>query len=906
MAPRGARRENMGPSSTTWPRSSNVKGGGVAMARVDNGSRERLRHLLQHGHGDDPDLFRAAPDGVAALVPSGWLWRPDAPRHRSTQYGLADPRAYTCVRAGSDDLRPLLRSSESALSSGASPTSTDDDQVREYVRCSVDVTMKGGTTSGVVYPLAVCEIARRAVLRNIGGSSAGAIAAAGAAAAELGRASLLDRPDPVSRSAAEIEQGRVRTGFAGLADVAGWLAEVDCTDDKERHRLGQLFRPAEPTRAVFRVVAALMQAKLSRIPWLLLGALSPVARAITVLLVLVAPAVVGAASPGPLTVAQYLVAAAWLTVVAAFTLGAALTCLLARLRRRPRTPREGVADLREPVRASARPTAPSLRLAVTALVIGVLGAGGLIVLGFGTGVAPEVWPLVTVSLLSALGVVAAQLLPLRRLLLNARSVRFGLIAGSDARPVGARARARSIWDRVAGLPAPTVGPALADWLTDALNDLAGLGDDEVLRFGHLWQGPSFSTAADLAVLRRAADLPQARQINLELMTTDVVRGLPLRFPLQVKDVRADDGQPRLLVRRSDLDGPQGQLLPAKVIDAICVGTPVQGLDSRTGEHVSDLYALPLPWDLPVVFAVRMSLSFPVLFQAVRLYERHDPGDVRDDFGVRLARAGVPLRYPASSGPWVSERWISDGGITSNFPIHFFDSVLPRWPTLGINLGDHPDGAAHQDVWLPSDADRVEVPTGSLNGSLVSFVAGVLSTGLKWRDTVQTAMPAFRGRVATVRTKPGEGGSNVFMTRDQVAGLSLRGALAGVRLSRRFSSQPHWHRHEYLRARVGLDNLASLSGSLRAALACGEYPDWAVEGSRWRAQAMDEGDQVRDPTASHPRHAVADDGVMDWFDPAPAFWAAAGDLLGRVSGGAVDGLHVNAPWPAPDLVQVPRQ
>src|ERR1035441_7687075 len=52
---------------------------------------------------------------------------------------------------------------------------------------SCDIVMKGGITSGVVYPLAVVCLAERFRLRNIGGTSAGAIAAAAAAAAELGR-----------------------------------------------------------------------------------------------------------------------------------------------------------------------------------------------------------------------------------------------------------------------------------------------------------------------------------------------------------------------------------------------------------------------------------------------------------------------------------------------------------------------------------------------------------------------------------------------------------------------------------------------------------------------------------------------------------------------------------------------
>jgi hypothetical protein len=50
-----------------------------------------------------------------------------------------------------------------------------------------DLVMKGGITSGVVYPTAIAELARDHRLHNIGGSSAGAIAAVAAAAAEYGR-----------------------------------------------------------------------------------------------------------------------------------------------------------------------------------------------------------------------------------------------------------------------------------------------------------------------------------------------------------------------------------------------------------------------------------------------------------------------------------------------------------------------------------------------------------------------------------------------------------------------------------------------------------------------------------------------------------------------------------------------
>src|SRR5437660_9500018 len=50
-----------------------------------------------------------------------------------------------------------------------------------------DLVMKGGITSGVVYPSAVQKLSNVYRFRNIGGASAGAIAAAITAAAEYGR-----------------------------------------------------------------------------------------------------------------------------------------------------------------------------------------------------------------------------------------------------------------------------------------------------------------------------------------------------------------------------------------------------------------------------------------------------------------------------------------------------------------------------------------------------------------------------------------------------------------------------------------------------------------------------------------------------------------------------------------------
>src|SRR5256885_7814681 len=50
-----------------------------------------------------------------------------------------------------------------------------------------DIVLKGGITSCVVYPLALVSLAEKYRFSNIGGTSAGAIAAVAAAAAEYGR-----------------------------------------------------------------------------------------------------------------------------------------------------------------------------------------------------------------------------------------------------------------------------------------------------------------------------------------------------------------------------------------------------------------------------------------------------------------------------------------------------------------------------------------------------------------------------------------------------------------------------------------------------------------------------------------------------------------------------------------------
>src|SRR3982074_1182606 len=87
--------------------------------------------------------------------------------------------------------------------------------------------MKGGIPRGGVHPHAVCELARTYRLCSVGGTPAGAIAAAVAGAAELGRGS---------------------GGFAKLAALPSWISS-------DQH-LFELFQPQPSTRRLYRGLRA--------------------------------------------------------------------------------------------------------------------------------------------------------------------------------------------------------------------------------------------------------------------------------------------------------------------------------------------------------------------------------------------------------------------------------------------------------------------------------------------------------------------------------------------------------------------------------------------------------------------------------------------------------------------------
>jgi hypothetical protein len=102
-----------------------------------------------------------------------------------------------------------------------------------------DVVMKGGVTSGIVYPPAVRELAEAFRFVNIGGTSAGAIAASLTAAAEYRR-----------------HAGGGLAGFDRLAQVPHDLARD--------HALLGLFKPNETTAPIFNRLITLLTAASTR------------------------------------------------------------------------------------------------------------------------------------------------------------------------------------------------------------------------------------------------------------------------------------------------------------------------------------------------------------------------------------------------------------------------------------------------------------------------------------------------------------------------------------------------------------------------------------------------------------------------------------------------------------------
>ena len=323
-------------------------------------------------------------------------------------------------------------------------------------------------------------------------------------------------------------------------------------------------------------------------------------------------------------------------------------------------------------------------------------------------------------------------------------------------------------------------PPLTTWLADRIDETAGRTDPtRPLTFGDLWGLPA---AASDSEKKDRLDHPERREINLEVMTTNLMHSRPYRIPFRDQ---------LFFYKREDF----ARLFPARIVDWM-VGHSAPA--KHPANQAQGLLHLPPPADLPVVVAARLSLSFPFLLSAVPLYAV----DFRRPGNQKAAKEGQALLYERC--------WFSDGGIGSNFPIHFFDGLLPGRPTFGINLRPFPpnDDGTEVEQAPPNPGDCVQfpqVPQGEVRPAwnrfrgLRGFPGAIVETMQNWVDSTQMRLPGYRDRVVHILLTSSEGGMNLNMDVARVLALSARGRQAGEILTQDFN----WDLHRWTRFRTAL-------------------------------------------------------------------------------------------------------
>jgi predicted acylesterase/phospholipase RssA len=531
-----------------------------------------------------------------------------------------------------------------------------------------DLIMKGGITSGVVYPPAVLELSEKYRFRSIGGASAGAIAAAAAAAAEFGR-----------------QEGKEASG-AGFKRLKVMQEELGRKD----FLLG-LFQPSDEARPLFDFALALRKRLNEKPPqgerkgFSVYTLLTRIHQADVFIEKQMASAHREGAVVGALILTLLLGPWLWLAGCWVVLPGAL----------------------------------PKLAAALILVVFGLLGW-----LGAFSG-----------SLVRSLIELWRCSKPIR----DGERGTFGLCDGS-------RGDSQKSSRAESGQP-----PPLTDWLAVALNELAGKDANSApLTMGEL----------------------KKHGIQLEVVTSNLSNALPCVLPLK-RDTRS------WYFRRSDME----KLFSRTVVDYL-VEYGERNVPSRV-VLPEGFYRFPAGDEMPVLVATRMSLSFPVLLSAVRLYSIRQEG-----YASGKKNAKVPLAV-GDMLPMV----FSDGGIASNFPIHLFDSWVPDRPSFGITLYDtsiagsskFPEVTRRRSVLLPipRNADGVRAQWRPIN-SLGELLIGALDTMQGYRDNLLSAMPGFRERIAQVFLKEGEGGLNLDMDSKVIDELGQRGRDAAQLLIEHFN------------------------------------------------------------------------------------------------------------------------
>lgn len=577
-----------------------------------------------------------------------------------------------------------------------------------------DLVMQGAVATGVVYPPVILELKDHYRFRRIGGTSAGAIAAAGAAAAEYNREDC---------------------GFTHLAHMSDWLGAD--------HHLRDLFQPSADTKPLMNLVDAIFP------PYQL-------------------PQKAKQTGSKPSTFQSVL----------------RVLQFVGRL-----------------IRIWARYLPPFSWNLLWGTIIGLVVALLLPLAVFGviSLFLPEAWYALVIKLAFLL-------------VFGTAGGWFGLQVGGVVNAIAKLPGTDNFYGICSGHN-DTVPNVLTDWLSDQLHKMAGLKEDKPLTFGDLKD--------------KQPQNGQDAGITLRMITSNLSQGQPYVLPSGLKGFLFKEDNMRKLFPGyvvdhmvNPLHAPKETIFPTDKLPQL-----------PTGYHF-----LPDEDNLPVVVAMRLSLSFPILLSAVPLY-------TINALAVQRIKDGMQSEVHDTD---LQPNWFSDGGICNNFPIEFFDVWLPRWPTFGIDLTSMPaksfedgnqqhvsppnlptTGPAQVDpgclskaslsaldpnyerrttsqgpeaVYLPR-ADAPQDPVWRDLQGVVAFLSAILGTGLGWQQTLQTNLPSYRDRVVQIRMSEAEDGLHLNMPPGIIKELGDKGQAAGQLLSKFDFEQHRWVRFRVLMAKL---------------------------------------------------------------------------------------------------------
>lgn len=598
-----------------------------------------------------------------------------------------------------------------------------------------DLIMKGGITSGIVYPSLVVKLARKYRFRSVGGTSAGAIAAAVTAAAEYGR---------------QLRGESGKQVFERLTQVRDWLSNGT--------NLRKLFQPSPSTRPLLELFLNL----------------------------------------------------------------AAQTKDKARgIRNVLRTLRDALkkADRETFMRGSKEWRLKGFMLGLgIALLLAVLSFLTLLLLASaGVGGAPSWSGLLLLFLL--FGILFALPLSLAGRL-------FGGLVSSGKNLF--QIVTKEVKDNLFGICDGQSGessevPPLTTWLHRTINYLAApASNGSTPAFKDCVKGSSFDgPGLTFEKLWGTEDPKAERKIDLRMVTSNLSQSQPYVLPF--------DDSNLFLFAESEFK----KLFPDEVVKQMSKVNEKAGYTAPSGYHF-----LPEAKDFPVIVVTRMSLSFPVLLSAVPLYT------------IKYGRSGKLKADDLQEKSDVQKNWFSDGGICSNFPIHFFDAWLPSRPTFGVNLTSLPQDqmvenskpSASQEVTskqeVNDDKEKVRKQEVKLDSysvssssstlelsdkgihemnkavflpqpdkqlpplwvdipSLPRFMGEVFRIAQNYRDNMQAMLPSYRERIVQIALSDKEGGLNLEMPDEVIKEVVNKGEIAGEKLLEYF----RFDQHQWVRFRV---------------------------------------------------------------------------------------------------------